>query len=224
MNGGGKRRLRRERLERVKLKVLIALAQSLGLAGVFGLAFFDSSLLFALPGINDLVLILFVASKASWEWAVSSALLATMGSVLGARLTYRLGNKSGGELLKRRLPEALRGRVLRWTQRYGALPVGVAAVLPPPFPYAPFVISAGVIDVPRNRFSISVGIGRGIRYFVEAELAMLLGRRLVRHLDAIYWNALKGVAIGIAVLVALWLLFRFLHRRPADRLTITGGD
>ncbi|MGH9541300.1 MAG: YqaA family protein [Terriglobales bacterium] len=200
----------------MKIKVLIALAQSLGVAGVFGLAFFDSSLLFALPGMNDLVLILFVASKASWGWALASATMATVGSVLGARLTYRISHKGGAELLKRRMPKAIRDRVLQWTHRYGALPVGIAAVLPPPFPYAPFVISAGVIDVPRRRFSLSVGLGRGIRYFLEAELAMLLGRRLVRHLDAIYWNALKGLAVGIAILIALWLLYRFLHRRPSD--------
>lgn len=199
----------------MKTKFFIALAQSLGVAGVFGLAFFDSSLLFVLPGINDLVLVLFVASKASWGWAITSALTATLGSVLGARLTYRIGHKSGAELLRKRMPEALRERVLRWTHRYGALPVGIAAVLPPPFPYAPFVISAGVIDVPRARFSLSVALGRGIRYFVEAELAMLLGRRLVRHLDAMYWNALKGVAVATAILVALWLLYRFMHRRPS---------
>lgn len=194
----------------MKLKVLIALLQSLGLAGVFGLAFLDSSLLSM--GSNDIALILFVASKASWVWAFGSALVAASGSVLGARVTYGLSRKSGGELLRRRMPGKLRERVLGWTHRYGALPVGIAAVMPPPMPYAPFVISAGVVEVPRSRFTLSVAGGRGVRYLVEAYLAMVLGRHLVRHLDTLYWSALKGVVLALVVLAAAWFVYRFVRR------------
>ncbi len=190
------------------LKVLLSLAHTLGLAGVFGLAFFDSSLLFALPGINDFVLISFVISKDEWIWAVLAAVAATAGSVFGARLTYRIAHRSGAEQLKKRVPAAFRERILGWTARYGALPVGIAALLPPPFPYAPFVLSAGVVDVPSRRFSRSVAIGRGIRYLLEAVLAEEIGRRLLHHTRSYYIIALKDLGLALLVLLSLWLLHR----------------
>lgn len=193
------------------MRFAIALAQSLGVLGVFGLAVFDS--FFVLFGANDIVLIAFVASKASWEWAVAAAVMATCGSVLGTRIMYRLGKRSGAEILRKRIPERARERVLGWTRRYGALPVGVAAIMPPPCPFAPFVVAAGVIEVPRARFSLSVALGRGVRYGVEAYFAMLIGRKLLHHLDAVYWKGLEVAAIGVAVLLAAWLLYRFWHAR-----------
>ncbi|MGH9534253.1 MAG: YqaA family protein [Terriglobales bacterium] len=201
------------------MKFLIALAQSLGVIGVFGLAFCDS--FFVLFGANDIVLIAFVASKASWGWAVGAAVMATTGSVLGTRLMYRLGRRGGAEIMRKRIPERARERVLGWTRRYGALPVGVAAVMPPPCPFAPFVVAAGVIEVPQGRFSLSVAVGRGVRYGVEAYFAMLIGRNLLHRLDAVYWKAVEVAAIGVAVLLAAWLLYRL--RQARRHLSARGG-
>lgn len=201
------------------MRFAIALAQSVGVLGVFGLAVCDS--FFVLFGANDIVLIAFVASKASWGWAVAAAVMATCGSVLGTRIMYRLGRRGGAEILRKRIPERARERVLGWTRRFGALPVGVAAMMPPPCPFAPFVVAAGVIEVPRSRFSMSVAIGRGVRYGVEAYFAMLIGRRLLHHLDAVYWKGLEVAAIGVAVLLAAWLLYRLWRAR--GRIFIARG-
>lgn len=191
---------------------LIALARTLGLAGVFGLALVDSSLLFALPGLNDLILISFVIVKNDWIWALAAALLATTGSVLGARLTYKFGCRGGGTWLRRRFSRHWQQRVLNWTERYGALPVGVAAVLPPPFPYAAFVISAGVLSIPLHRFSLSVALGRGLRYLIEASLALALGRHLLRHWQLDYVAAFKVLAIAAAAFLLIWVVGHFYRR------------
>jgi len=193
---------------RATIRILVVLARTLGIVGVFGLAFFDSSLLFAFPGANDLALISFVAAKASWAWAVLAASLATSGSILGALVTFRLGRRGGAELLRRRVPEVLRERLITWTRRYGALPVGLAAILPPPFPYAPFVISAGVMDVPRRRFVLSVAVGRGVRYSLEVALALVLGRRFTRHMEVVYWAALKVLGVLVVIALLTWLVLR----------------
>lgn len=193
------------------MRFVIALAQSLGVLGVFGLAVFDS--FFVLFGANDFVLIAFVASKANWGWAAAAAVMATCGSVLGTRIMYRLGRRGGAELMRKRIPERARERVLGWTRRYGALPVGVAAIMPPPCPFAPFVVAAGVIEVPRAQFSLSVAVGRGIRYGVEAYFAMFIGRKLLHRMGDVYWKGLEIAAITVAVLLAAWLLYRFLRGR-----------
>ena len=183
-------------------------ARSMGLVGVFALTLFDGSLLWLLPGINDIVLISFVVAKHTLGWAVAAVLLATVGSILGAMASYRIGKRGGGELLRRRFPPALLRRVENWTNRLGAIPVGVAAVLPPPFPYAPFVLSAGIMKVPVNRFRLSVALGRGLRYSLDAVLALYLGRHLLNHLHSFYRAALEPTIIVIAVALLIWGLFR----------------
>lgn len=204
------------------MKLLIGLAHTLGLLGVVALAFFDSSLLWALPGINDIVLISFVASKGTWIWALLAVTGATTGSVFGALMTYRIGHRGGRELLYRRFPSGLLQKVLLWTNRFGALPVGLAAMLPPPCPYAPFVISAGVVQVPRSRFATSVTVGRGIRYLLEAELAMEFGRHVLAHLHSFYWSALKGSALVLVALVAGWALYRAWNSTRTRKRAATG--
>jgi hypothetical protein len=100
--------------------------------------------------------------------------------------------------------------------------VGLAAMLPPPCPYAPFVISAGVIQVPRSRFATSVGVGRGIRYLLEAELAMEFGRHVLAHLHSFYWSALKGSALVLVALVAGWALYRAWNSTRTRKRAATG--
>src|SRR6185312_2984716 len=109
-----------------------ALARSMGLVGVFALTLFDGSLLWLLPGINDIALISFIVAKQTIAWAVVAVLVATVGSVLGAIASYRIGRRGGAELLRKRFPPVLLGRIERWTDKLGAVPVGIAAVLPPP--------------------------------------------------------------------------------------------
>lgn len=185
-----------------------AWARSMGLVGVFALTLFDGSLLWLLPGINDIVLISFVVAKHTVGWAVAAVILATTGSILGAMASYRIGKRGGGEILRRRFPPGLLRRVEAWTNRLGAIPVGVAAVMPPPFPYAPFVFSAGIMKVPVNRFRFSVAVGRGLRYTLDAALALYLGRHLLNHLHSFYWAALEPTIIVIAVALLIWGLFR----------------
>ncbi|MGH9487425.1 MAG: YqaA family protein [Terriglobales bacterium] len=190
------------------------LARSMGLVGIFALTLFDGTMLWLLPGINDIVLISFVIAKRTVGWATLAVLVATCGSILGAMASYRIGHRGGGELLRKRFPPALMRRVEGWTNRLGAIPVGVAAVMPPPFPYAPFVFSAGVMNVPPHRFRFSVGLGRGVRYAMEAALALYVGRHLLHRLDKIYWAALEPALIIIAVGLLIWGMLRlqFSHR------------
>jgi|SRR6185312_4872974 len=185
-----------------------ALARSMGLVGVFALTLFDGSLLWLLPGINDIALISFVVAKNSLVWAAVVVVVATLGSVLGAIASYRIGHRGGAELLRKRFPPALLRRIERWTDKLGAIPVGVAAVLPPPFPYAPFVFSAGVMNVPVNRFRFSVASGRGVRYALDAALALYLGRHLLKNLNRFYWAALEPALIVGAVALLVWGVFR----------------
>ncbi len=197
-----------------------ALARSMGLIGLFVLTLFDGSLLWLLPGINDILVISLVIAKHTLPWAVATVIVATAGSLLGATFLYKVGRRGGGELLRKRFPAALVGRIERWTRRLGAIPVGVAAILPPPCPYAPFVFSAGVMQVPLNRFQVSVALGRGLRYGLEATLALYLGRHLLNHLPEIYWDVLEPTLLLAVVGLAVWALLRLQFSRRKENFKI----
>ena len=62
------------------------------------------------------------------------ALLATIGSVVGALVTYRLARKRGEEALAKRVKPKTRKRVQRLFERWGLGAIAIPAVLPPPVP------------------------------------------------------------------------------------------
>ncbi|HUH62411.1 MAG TPA: VTT domain-containing protein [Terracidiphilus sp.] len=151
---------------------------SLGLPGLFGVAIVDSSPIpLPLPGSTDL-LVLWLASHGGQPWELAACAFA--GALLGGFLGWRLGRKGGEEALKRRVPARMLDPVHRWARGNPFLAVFLPALLPPPVPLSPFVLAAGALGVPQNRFLISFGAARAIRYSVVAWLGATYGRRVMR--------------------------------------------
>jgi uncharacterized membrane protein YdjX (TVP38/TMEM64 family) len=93
-------------------------------------------------------------------------------------------------------------------QKYGLLGVLVPSILPPPVPFKVFVLAAGLAKVRRVDFLIAVAIGRGIRYFGEALLALYYGDRAAEYLTTHSREASIVLAIVVLVFGAIWLLRR----------------
>ena len=187
-------------------------ALALGGPGLFLIAFLDSSFL-SFPQVVDVLIIgLVTVHKERFLWY---ALLPTLGSMAGCFALYLVGRKGGEAFLRRRFRESHVDHVLALFQRYGLLSITVPALLPPPFPFKPFVLAAGVARVRPFDFLLAVAIGRGIRYFGEAILALWYGERAVVFMRD---NA-KPVSIGLAVAVliggAAWIWWHK-RRRPAQ--------
>jgi uncharacterized membrane protein YdjX (TVP38/TMEM64 family) len=106
-------------------------------------------------------------------------------------------------------------RALRLFQKYGLLAVAIPSILPPPVPFKIFVFAAGVARVPPLEFLAAVAIGRGVRYFGEAFLALWYGEAAIAFLKE---NA-RTVAFTLASLVLAggiaWMWHR--NRKPATR-------
>jgi membrane protein YqaA with SNARE-associated domain len=178
--------------------------------GLFLIAFFDSSLL-SLPEINDALLLYFGARFP--ENAPGYALMTILGSVAGAGLLYGLARWKGFAFLERRLSGRGVERVFALVRRYGAFAVLLPSILPPPFPFKIFVLSAGVLGLPLPRFLAGILVGRSIRYFGEAWLA-------VRYGDAAlgYLRANTGAVLVGALLLAVGFVVYHLARRRRERL------
>jgi membrane protein YqaA with SNARE-associated domain len=176
----------------------------LGGIGLVPLGLLDSSVI-PIPGSMDFATILLSArDKHLW---IYYALMATIGSVLGGFVTYRLARKGGKEALAKKFSKRKTEKILKAFEHWGFAAIAVPAVLPPPFPMVPFVIAAGAMQYSRAKFLTALTIGRAIRYTILAWLGATYGRQILslfsRHGYAVLFI---GAALILAAVVIVLLL------------------
>jgi membrane protein DedA with SNARE-associated domain len=187
-----------------------------GAFGLFAIALLDSALI-PLPGGPDAVMLL-LSAKSPAQMPLY-ALGATAGSVVGCVILYFVSRRAGRNALDK-FPEKKRARVKELVDRYDVLSVLVASVLPPPFPFKLFVITAGVFRLSLARFVVAVAAGRAFRFLLEGFLAVYLGDRAGKWLEDNY----PAVGIGVAVLLILIFVVRGLLRRRRGSDSKGEGD
>lgn len=179
--------------------------EALGGPGLFLIAFLDSSFL-SFPNVVDLLIIAdVVRHEARW---VYYALMPTLGSIAGCYVLYEFAQRGGNRFLRRRVDGRHIDRAMAMFQKYGLLGVLVPSILPPPVPFKVFVLAAGLAKVRRAEFLIAVAIGRGIRYFGEALLALYYGDQAAEYLTEHSREASIVLAVAVLVFGALWLIRR----------------
>src|SRR3954467_3576551 len=109
--------------------------------GVVLLAALDSSVIFFLPLGIDFGIIILAARKPELFWLY--AILATVGSVIGASLTFWIGRKVGEHGLSRLVNPSRLKKIERRVSERAAFSVGALAIIPPPFPFTAFVLASG---------------------------------------------------------------------------------
>lgn len=166
-------------------------------AGVFVLAALDSTLFFSLPFGIDAVVVIMAARLKDLAWTVPC--VATAGSVAGAALTFWMGKKIGDAGLERFVDERRLERVRKKIETRGAIALAVLDLIPPPFPFTPFVLAAGALEVRAVLFFGTLVVCRLLRFGVEAWLALLYGRRIVAWLDSDLFHDIVFGCIVIAI-------------------------
>src|SRR5881409_3418084 len=91
------------------LDSFIYVVLSLGLAGLFVLAFLDSTILFYMPFALDTILILLISHHK--EWCPFYVAIALAGSLAGATLTYWMVRKMSEEVLEKHVPRQKFNRI-----------------------------------------------------------------------------------------------------------------
>lgn len=107
-----------------------------GLLGIFSVAVFES---FIFPVPTAIIITTGTALKLD---PLTVVIVATVGSILGAIVGYKIGEKGGRPALVWLFDEKKISKVDRLFERYGVYAVGIAAFSPLPFKI--FTISAGV--------------------------------------------------------------------------------
>ena len=190
----------------------------LGVFGVFGVSLLDASIIpLPVPGSTDLLIVLLVANQGC-PWLLAGAAL--LGSMIGGYLTWGAGKKGGEAMLQRYVPKRYLKPVTRWMKRNGVITVALAAVLPPPIPLLPFLLSAGALGLRRRSFLSSFFFARGARYALDAWLGVTYGRRILhawskyqRWSDVIIWSFL-----GLVVAAAMFGIWKFKHDKRRFKL------
>ncbi len=180
---------------------------SFGPFGLLAIAFLDS-LFIPMPGGVDAVLLLLAASRPSWVLIYVAA--ATVGSTAGCVGLYKVSQRAGHRAL-RRFSEKKQKRVKDLIDRYDVLSVLVASLLPPPFPFKLFVVSAGVFRLNLMRFTIAIAAGRTFRYLLEGYLAARYGEHAKEILSRYY----PAIGIGLALLIIIAFVGKNLMNRGA---------
>jgi membrane protein YqaA with SNARE-associated domain len=189
---------------------LQAIVATAGGMGLFLIAFLDSSVL-SFPIINDLLLInLSVRNPARMPYYAG---MATLGSVAGCLFLYYLARK-GGEAMFHKHAGPRAQHIHAWINRNGFLSILVTALLPPPTPFKIFVIAAGALEMPVQKFVLGLLAARAIRYFGEGYLAIRYGDQAGLFLLT---HKLEVAGIVLGVVLCLYLLSLLAFRpRPAS--------
>jgi len=176
-----------------------------GPLGLFAIALLDGAFV-PMAGGPDAVVMLLSASRPGW--VVIYAAAATIGSTAGCVILYYVSRRAGRRALARFSPSK-QARVKDLIERYDVLSVLVASLLPPPFPFKLFVVSAGVFRLNVVRLAVAIAVGRAFRYLLEGYLAARYGAH-AKELLAQYYPV---IGIGLAVLIIAVFVGRSLLRQ-----------
>src|SRR5229473_1350846 len=181
----------------------------MGGPGLVLLGIADNSVI-PLTGSMD-VLTIWLAARHREPWPYY-ALMATLGAVIGGYITYALARKGGKEAMERKLSKKRAEQFSSAFARWGFAAVAIPAMLPPPFPFVPFLLAAGAAQYPRQKFLSALALGRGLRYTIAAFLGFHYGRHILRFFSR-YSKPAMAILIGLAIIGAVLSLIQYLRMK-----------
>jgi membrane protein YqaA with SNARE-associated domain len=167
-------------------------------AGLLMLAALDSSMVFFLPLGIDFALILLAARKPDLLWLYAS--LATVGSVLGAAITFWIGRKVGEHGLSKLVKASRLKRVQQRVGNSAAVTIASLAIIPPPFPFTAFVLTCGAAHVNPWTFLLTLAGVRALRFVGEGLLAAHYGKGIIGWMQSTTFTVTVGVLAAIAII------------------------
>src|SRR5216684_8387431 len=179
----------------------------MGGPGLVLLGIADNSVV-PLPGSMD-VLTIWLAARHREPWPYYAA-MATIGAVIGGYITYALARKGGKQAMERKLSKTRAEQFSSAFARWGFFAVAIPAMLPPPFPFVPFLLAAGAMQYSRKKFLGALALGRGMRYAIVAGLGARYGNHIVRFFSRYYKHAI-AILIALAVVGGILSLVQYLR-------------
>lgn len=181
----------------------------LGGPGLILLGIADNSVI-PLTGSMD-VLTIWLAAGHRNLWPYYAA-MATIGAVLGGYITYEMGRKGGKEAIEKKIKKSRADKLFKRFDRWGFTTVAVGALLPPPFPYVPVLLTAGALQYSRKKFIAAITLGRAVRYSLIAGFGSIYARQITGFFSR-YYKLAMFILVGLAVIGGVLALREYLHSR-----------
>jgi membrane protein YqaA with SNARE-associated domain len=176
------------------LRALAVFFFSLGGFGLLLLGVLDSSFLFMPLGNDLLVIALSAAHPGRMAYYV---LMATVGSVAGVDFTRWVSAKGGRKGIEGDRKSKRIAYVERKVRENGGVAIATAALMPPPFPFTPFIIVAAALQYPRRKMLAIIAGCRGLRFAIEGALALIYGRKIIGMAQSPY---VQGFIVALVVI------------------------
>jgi membrane protein YqaA with SNARE-associated domain len=185
----------------------------LGGFGLLLLGIIDSSPLSA-PLTNDLLVVALSASHP--HRMIYYAVMAAIGSTLGSLSVDAISRKA-----ESKISETVSSRRFKFVEsqirKHAAWTLALACLIPPPFPFTPFVAAAAATGYSRKKLLSIIAAVRFIRFFIEGTLAVFYGRRILALAQS------PGVRYTVIVLIVAALglsgfsIFRWVQKARTSR-------
>jgi membrane protein YqaA with SNARE-associated domain len=151
---------------------LFRLAFHAGGLGLLSVGVLDSSILMLPLGNDFLIVALSARHPARVPYYVA---MAAIGSIIGTYITVWLSRK-GAEGVERKTKSNRLQKIEKKVKEHAGWAVGLASLMPPPFPFTFFVALAAALKYPVKKLLFVVGAGRLARFGIEGLLAVKYGR------------------------------------------------
>ena len=169
----------------------------LGGPGLLALGLLDSSFLF-MPLGNDLLVIAMTSRK--HMLMPYYAVMAAAGSVLGCLALDLISRKGGEKGIEKLLPAKRLQYVKKRVKKNAGWALAFASLMPPPFPFTPFVIASAALQYPRKRLLAVIAASRLVRFSIEGVLAIVIGQKIIAFgkSPVVVWGVLVLVVLSVA--------------------------
>jgi membrane protein YqaA with SNARE-associated domain len=185
----------------------------LGGPGLILLGIADASVV-PLPGSMDAFTIVLAAHRPEFWWYY--AIMATIGTVLGGWITYRIFEKGEEKTLEKKIGKKRADKAYKKFEKHGGALIVFGSLMPPPFPMVPILAAPGVLHYPLKRFIGFLTIGRSIRFFAVAFVAHVYGTQIIGFFSK-YYQPMLYALISLAVAGGIGALVYFTWYRPRHR-------
>ena len=193
--------------------------QSLAHLGGAGLVLFgiiDQSIIPVPGGMDALTIVLAAGQPARWPYF---ALMSTIGTVIGAWITFAIARKGGKETLEKKLPRKQIKKLEAKFSKHGFGAVFIPCLLPPPLPAVPFLVGAGALQYPPRKFFLAVASGRALRYLIIAYLGHLYGEAILgffKRYELLIIMVFVALMVGATAGGFFYRQWQLKHQGPED--------
>ncbi len=186
----------------------------LGGLGLLLLGVLDSSFLFT-PFGNDLLIVVLTARH--HDRMLYYAAMAATGSVLGCLLLDLVCRHVGEDKLDHVFSKKRLAGVRKRIEKRGAWMLAFISLMPPPFPFTPFIAAASLLKIPRLKMLSAIGVSRFARFLIVGSLAILFGPHIIRISKT---PAFEYTMIGFFLLCvagSVWSMLKWFRRAPKPK-------